>query len=186
MKGFLESIFLTTNYFARSLEGFSAPFKSVSVENRFSQRQICKSRLIKSNMFGNCDRLMLIRVIFFALTISISSSSARFSDVVQLPVLIFINGLSHNSEPWELRCGNQSTNEHHAYLRNGEQDGWSINKNVGYSCDALWGNQFAYWKVYQPGEDSGKAIVFWLARDDGFYRSVDKSTWTREKEWEHE
>ncbi|KAM5553480.1 hypothetical protein ABKV19_025614 [Rosa sericea] len=138
-------------------------------------------------MFGNCGRMMLIHVIIFSFTISISSSSpARLSNGGQLPVLNFINGLPKNSEPWELRCGNQSTNEHHAYLKTGAEDQWRIDKNVGYSCDTLWGNQFAYWKVYRPGEDSGKATVFWLAKDDGFYRSWDKSTWTREFEWEHE
>ena len=138
-------------------------------------------------MFGYGDRFILIPVIFIAFTISISSSSsARLYNGGQLPVLNFINALPINSEPWELRCGNQSTNEHHAYLNTGAQDRWSLKKNVGYSCDALWGNQFAYWKVYQPGEDSGKDAVFWLAKDDGFYRSLDKSTWTREHEWEHE
>lgn len=138
-------------------------------------------------MFGTCVRLMLIDVIFFTFIISISSSSpARLSNDCRLPVLNFINGLPKNSEPWELRCGNHSTNEHHAYLKAGGEDRWRIKENIGYSCDALWGNQFAYWKVYEPGVDSGKAVVFWLAKDDGFYHSWDKTKWTRDYEWEHE
>ncbi|OAY28195.1 hypothetical protein MANES_15G049200v8 [Manihot esculenta] len=68
----------------------------------------------------------------------------------------------------------------------GEEYHWKVEGGVEYTCFSVWTSNFQKWTVFEPRRDQNHADVFWVVKEDGFYRSWDNKTWVKKAEWESE
>lgn len=63
---------------------------------------------------------------------------------------------------------------------------WSVNgTSFNLGCMAFRSDSkiFVTWNAYQASRDAGHKIVYWLARDEGFYFSYNNKTWKKRVNW---
>lgn len=103
-----------------------------------------------------------------------------------LPRVHVLNDLAQNSEPLNVLCKSRNTYIGERDLNVGDDFTWNAKENAPYYCRAFWVRFFASWHAIQPKRDNGKAAVFWLVNEHGFFLSWDNTTWVKKSVWETE
>ncbi|OIV95771.1 hypothetical protein TanjilG_20221 [Lupinus angustifolius] len=121
--------------------------------------------------FRNCFTFSLVFLSYFLIMSTLAKSNVVLDIENNLP----------NDKPglFKFRCGgddwfNLRFGDH--YIRTAPAD-------PDYECNAIWGRWFTIWKAYDTNEFKGHDKVYWLVKEDGFYRSWEGSNWTHDGNW---
>ncbi|PRQ36920.1 putative plant self-incompatibility S1 [Rosa chinensis] len=126
---------------------------------------------------------LLIPVLFSFTSMLCSSDELEYKFLLRVHI---INALPQNSKPANIECKSTDTYIGERNLNVGDDFTWNAKESSLYYCRAFWGRFFASWHAVQPKRDDGKAAVFWLVNEHGFFLSWDNSTWVKKSVWETE
>ncbi|KAL6189323.1 hypothetical protein ACLB2K_040712 [Fragaria x ananassa] len=128
--------------------------------------------------------ILFLLIPLFSFTSILGSSEGL--EYKPLPRVHIINALPPKSEPANIECKSRHTDVGERDLNVGDDFTWNAKERSLYYCRAFWGRFFSSWHAVQPKRDNGKAAVFWLVKEHGFFLSWDNSTWVKKSVWQTE
>nr|XP_048321731.1 S-protein homolog 21-like [Ziziphus jujuba var. spinosa] len=112
-------------------------------------------------------------------------ASSLFITISGATTVHILNSMPKNSGQVDIHCKSKNNDLGSRVLEEGKDYNWPVEENAVYFCEAVrLPRNIASWHAFEPERDVGHDSVFWLVKEEGFFRSWDNSTWVQEGTWE--
>ena len=89
----------------------------------------------------------------------------------------------HNPFPKQAKAMHFTCSSKSFTVLSGQDHDWTVPMYKVESCQVVWGHSSASFDAYDPDIDLGHAVVFLMAKNDGFFHSWDQLTWDKKAGW---